>query len=464
MFLGLSAAKNWRKLLVVNKSVIKIVAALFVALLPLVIVDSPIQARVLAIALLCLAVWFLEIAPPFVPTFLLWALVPLLLLPFDPTYSISTVLSWSADPVMALFFGGFCLGVATSVYGVDKRLASLIIRLGGGSFYLLLCLTIGSTAFLSMWMSNIAAAALMIACLRPLLSEFELEDRVRRILLVGVALGADLGGIATPIGTGPNAIAIASISAKTQVSFLDWMLFALPLTIGMLAVAFIFLSIRSRNIAGEWDKRSASFVDDQLETETQAKSTVPFVVLISATVLSWLTEPMHGIPAAVTSVSAAAVMFATGMLRKEHLRRIDWSTLLLIAGGITLGRLFERSGTISMLTSQMPFSDLDPTMALFAICLISALFSALMSNTATVVMLIPIATAIIPEPSTALLVAISASFGIPFVISTPQNAMAYGEGGLRTSDLFYPGIVIMVIGCLIVSLTGRYVLGLVGIQ
>jgi sodium-dependent dicarboxylate transporter 2/3/5 len=157
-------------------------------------------------------------------------------------------------------------------------------------------------------------------------------------------------------------------------------------------------------------------------------------------------------------------MFATGMLRKEHLRKIDWSTLLLIAGGITLGRLLERSGTISMLTSQMQFSELDPTIALFAICLISALFSALMSNTATVVMLIPIATALIPEPSTAILVAISASFGIPFVISTPQNAMAYGEGGLRTSDLFYPGIVIMVLGCLIVSLTGRYVLGLVGIQ
>ncbi len=445
-------------------NIIKLVVAAVVALLPIVIVDVPLQARVLAIAFFCLAVWFLEIAPPFVPTFLLWALVPLLLLPLDSSYSMATVLSWSADPVMALFFGGFCLGVATSVYGVDKRLASLIINLGGGSFYLLLGLTIGLTAFLSMWMSNIAAAALMIACLRPLLSQFALDDLIRRTLLVGVAVGANLGGIATPIGTGPNAIAIASMSSKTQVSFIDWMFFAMPLTIGMLAVAFIFLAVRSRNIAGEWGDRSPSLLDGETRSDTKKKSSIPFVLLISATILCWLSEPIHGIPAAVTSVSAAAMMFATGMLRKEHLRKIDWSTLLLIAGGITLGRLFERSGTISMLTSQLPFSELDPTLALFAICITSALFSALMSNTATVVMLIPIATALIPEPSTAILVAVSASFGIPFVISTPQNAMAYGEGGLRTSDLFYPGIVIMVLGCLIVSLTGRYALGFVGIQ
>lgn len=423
------------------------------------LINSSLQARVLSIALLCLAIWFLEIAPPFVPTFLLWALVPLLLLPMDPNYTIGTTLSWSADPVMALFFGGFAVGVATTVYGVDKRLASLVVKLGGGSFYKLLLLTMGITAFLSMWMSNIAAAALMIACLRPILSEFGVDDQIRRTLLVGIALSADLGGIATPIGTGPNAIAIASISSRASISFIDWMVFALPLTIGMLIVAFAFLSLRVWHKAKD-QKQIQGIVDGQ---SLESKRPLPFLILILSTVALWLTEPIHGIPAAVTSISAAAVMFATGMLRKEHLRKIDWSTLLLIAGGITLGRLLEKSGTISMLTASLPFSELDPTAVLFAVCLLSALFSALMSNTATVVMLIPIATALIPEPSTAILVAVSASFGIPFVISTPQNAMAYGEGGLRTTDLLYPGIVIMVLGCLIVSLTGKFVLGAAGI-
>ena len=93
----------------------------------------------------------------------------------------------------------------------------------------------------------------------------------------------------------------------------------------------------------------------------------------------------------------------------------------------------------------------------------SALLAALMSNTATAVLLIPLATALVPNPSTAILIAVSASFGIPFVISTPQNAMAYGEGGVRFGDLFWPGIVLMIIGCLTVSLTGRAVLNFAGI-
>jgi len=86
-----------------------------------------------------------------------------------------------------------------------------------------------------------------------------------------------------------------------------------------------------------------------------------------------------------------------------------------------------------------------------------------MSNTATAVMLIPLAAAIMPDPSTAILIAISASFGLPFVISTPPNAMAFGEGGVRSSDFFWPGVIIMITGCAAVSLTGRAVLNLAGI-
>ena len=101
--------------------------------------------------------------------------------------------------------------------------------------------------------------------------------------------------------------------------------------------------------------------------------------------------------------------------------------------------------------------------ALVGVGLICAILAALMSNTATVVMLIPLAQAFIPEPSTAILVAISASFGIPFVISTPPNAMVYGEGGVRFNDLFLPGIILMLAGCFLISLTGDFVLKMIGI-
>ena len=186
-------------------------------------------------------------------------------------------------------------------------------------------------------------------------------------------------------------------------------------------------------------------------------------MVLAASVVLWLTEPVHGIPAAVVSVGAAASLFLSGLLRKNDLGRIDWSTLLLIAGGITLGKMLEASGLIHDAAAKLTLGEMNAYLAIFILCFASAFLSALMSNTATAVLLIPLAGALMPEPSTAILIAVAASFGMPFIISTPPNAMAHGEGGVRSSDLFYPGVVIMLLGCAVVSLTGRAVLNFVGI-
>lgn len=437
-----------------------LIAALLAGI-PLTFVNSPVHARVAAIAAVCLYIWLAEIAPPFVPTLLLWSSTPFLLAPLDPKFSVTSVLSWAADPVMGLFFGGFVLGVGTSVYGVDRWLADFALRRAGSSFPLFLVWVLVITAFLSMWLSNIAAAALILACLRPTLQEFGKDHLIRRVVLVGIALGANLGGIATPIGTGPNAIAIASIDQNYHVSFFDWMVFALPLTIGMLGLSYLLLLFRVHRERKIWAEKSVRLAAESQREKIDGQW--KFLLIISLTILLWFSEPIHKVPSSVIAISAAAILFLTGLLSKKDLLKIDWSTLLLIAGGITLGRLFEESGLVAALSSSIPFSQLNTTIALFVICLASALLSALMSNTATVVLLIPIATAIIPAPSTAILVAVSASFGMPFVISTPQNAMAYGEGGLKFTDLFAPGIILMIVGCLLVSLTGRFALNLVGI-
>ncbi len=444
-----------------NRWTYRLLTAALLAAIPLTFVRSPVMARAGAIVVVCLYIWLAEVAPPFVPTLLLWASVPLLLAPLDPKFSAGSVLAWAADPVMVLFFGGFALGVGTSAYGIDRWLAHFALRRAGNSLSLFILFVLLITGFLSMWLSNIAAAALILACLRPILQDFGKDHLIRRVVLVAVALGANLGGIATPIGTGPNAIAIASIDQKYHVSFFDWMVFALPLTIVMLGLSYVMLLFRVRADQEIWAKKHQCITvePDGERTTGQWK----FLTIISLTVLLWLSEPVHGVPSSVIAISAAAVLFLTGMLTKRDLLKIDWSTLMLIAGGITLGRLLEQSGLVAALSAAIPFSQLNTTMALFVICLVSALLSALMSNTATVVMLIPIATAIIPAPSTAILVAVAASFGMPFVISTPQNAMAYGEGGLKFTDLFAPGIILMIVGCFVVSLTGRYALNLVGI-
>jgi len=318
-----------------------------------------------------------------------------------------------------------------------------------------------------MWMSNIAAAALVLASMHSVLGKFEEDHALRRVLLIGVALGADFGGMATPIGTGPNAIAIASISATQPVSFLSWMAFAFPLTIGMLAVSYALLLWRARDAELDWKARSTQLSSLSAKRKDEPLDATPhrinFLIIFSSTIILWLTEPLHGIPAAVIALGSAAIVFLSGILTKKDLSKIDWSTLLLIAGGITLGRLLEQSALVKTASANVPFAELNPMFSLFLLCLSSAMLAALMSNTATTVLLIPLAMTLIPSPSTAILIAVSASFGIPFVISTPPNAMVFGQGGVKFGDLFWPGIVLMLAGCFLVSLTGRAVLNLAGI-
>lgn len=319
-----------------------LIAATLVVLLPQVFVESPLYARVVSISGICLLLWITEVVPPFVPTLLLWCLVPFFLAPIDGRFALPNVLAWAADPVLALFFGGFALGVAAGRSGLDARLADLAIRASGTSYRKFLLIIILITAFFSMWISNIAAAALVFGFLAPIISKFDEDHLLRRTLLIGVALGANIGGIATPIGTGSNAMAIAAISPVQPISFLSWMAFAFPLTVGMLLISYLLLIWRTGKGDGEWAKRLAPVFVPRKETlGSGALNRVVFILILTGTAALWLTEPFHGIPSAVVAIGSAAVLFGSRTLGAKDLLRIDWSTLILIAGGITLGRLLE---------------------------------------------------------------------------------------------------------------------------
>ena len=313
---------------------ILLAAVCLLAAAPLYMIESPLHGRVIAIVAVCLFIWITELAPPFVPTLILWASVPLIVFPIDARFSMPAVLGWAADPVMALFFGGFSLGLAAEVCGLDKRLASFALRSAGRSFGLFLILVVLITAFFSMWLSNIAAASLVLACLRPVLREFHDEHILRRTLLIGVALGADFGGMATPIGTGPNAIAIAWLTPGLHISFLDWMIFAFPLTVGMLVLGSAILLFRARSETKAWSNRDSNLTAQEKTERVNAPGVneKALGLIMSATVILWLSEPLHKVPAAVVAIATAATLFLSGILRKKDLFRLDWSTLLLKIG------------------------------------------------------------------------------------------------------------------------------------
>jgi len=425
------------------------------ALLPSLLLDDAIPALALSIAIVCLILWLSDIVPVFVPTIVLWAAVPFLLGPLANQFTLKDVLGWSADPVMALFLGGFVLSVAATKYGLDSTLAGLAISLARGRRVQLIFLTALATAFLSMWMSNIAAAAMMIVALRPILKTLSHTEGMRRGMLLAIAFGANLGGIATPISSGPNAIAISAVARTHSLTFVEWMGFGVPLTLLLIlfAIGLLYWRLQLKGKAISWEQST-----DRIPA--RGKQVIGIVVV---TIALWLTEPLHGASAAVVALASSAVLFLTGLLNRRDLSLIDWGTLLLIAGGLGMGKLLEQSGLLATAASAIPWNDFPHFTLVLILCLTSAFMSALMSNTATAAVLIPLAATISPEPSTLILIAIAASLGIPFVISTPPNAMVYSEGGLRSHHLLVPGSIIMIVGCVVISATGPFILGLFGI-
>ncbi|NMO19096.1 sodium:sulfate symporter [Pyxidicoccus fallax] len=425
-----------------------------VALVAALGVEGPVASRTVLIGGVCLVLWLTEVVPPFIPTLLLMGATPVLMGSLDPAYRLPAVLAWSADPVLVLFLGGFALEVAAMRHGLDAALAEHVVRLSRGRPRLLLLLVMAGVAFLSMWMSNVAAAAMMLAALRPILQAAPAGSPLRPALLLSVALGANFGGMGTPVGSGPNALAVSAAGAYSQVTFAKWMALALPLTGLMLVLGFGLVLLRFR-------------VGGRLELPTQESKPLGgpgrWVLAASAAcIVAWLSEPLHGVPAPVVALGATALLFGTGLLKREDLGKLDWSTLLLIAGGISLGRLMEHSGLVARALAGADFSGWPVTAQLGLLVVVAAVLSAVMSNTGTAALLIPLSLQLHPAASTPILVALGCSFGIPFVISTPPNAMAAGEG-LDSSEMLKLGIPLMLAGCLLVSLTGPAILRLFGL-
>ncbi len=437
-----------------RRMVMALAAVIAVAIAAFSWIPDPTRARATVIAAVYLVLCLTEMVPPFVPTIVLLVVTPLLLGPVSERFELDAVLHWPAEPIIALFAGGMALGVAAQKHGVAASIAALVLRVAGARARNLVALIMVGTAVLSMWMSNIAAAAMMIAALRPLTQGPTVSASFRRGALLAIAVGANLGGIATPIGTGANGIAIAAVENRHAISFLHWMAFAVPLVAAMLVAAFVLVVARTR-VAG----KLAALATAPASLGRPGKAVV---LLFFIAVAAWLSEPLHGVSAPLVALAVTAVLFGTGLLERDDLGLLDWSTLGLIAGGLCLGRLIEEAGLLSSV-ADVPWNDYPRVAWLGGLVLASALMSAVMSNTAAVALLVPLGLAVDPSPSTAIAIAIGASFGMPFTISTPPNAMVYGTGDVPSRDLLCIGVPLMILGCMVVTLTGPLVLRVFGV-
>lgn len=430
--------------------------------------------RATAIVVCTLVVWISEIAP-----------LGIVALGIPVAATAAGLLTWTealsswGDPILFLFLGAFLLARALDRHGAFDRLVGAIAgaagtnaaRLPSGVRLAGLVLLLSGT--LSTVQNNTAVTAMLLPLILPLARRTEFPS----LALLALSFGATFGGMATPVGTAPNFLGFAAMKViNPSASFLGWMCVGVPVWVGtsllawgLLALARRFPFARRPAVAGapggeHWIESPVlpdvapghpplAYADlSRPEHDRAAKRWA--IAAFVATALVWLTcgaimsftpeqHPLQQfvrrfLPDSMIPIAAALLLFAirTGparrpVLEREDLHAIDWDTLFLIAGGLCLGRLLDKSGAAAALAQAVGHAQLPQVVMMLAIAGATTLLSELTSNTATAALMVPIAKSLAPllggDPQQAiLLVALSASLGFALPVSTPPNAIVYG--------------------------------------
>ena len=352
-----------------------------------------------------------------------------------------------ANPVIFLFLGGLFLARAVSICKLDLNLARVILRVCGNGTSVVLLSLMFLTAAMSMFMSNTATTAMMLSVALSISATLPRGDNYAKALVMGIPLAANVGGMGTPIGTAPNAVALSNLEAKNyDVSFLEWMFLALPIVCILLLFVWVFLRVLYKTELSQVEVKS---LDGEFDTSPKA---ISVYVVFALTVVLWLSSKWHGIPSSVVAFLPVFLFSASGVIGKKELRNISWDVLWLISGGLVLGLVMERSSLSSWLVEQIPFSQMPFLLLLALLCLLGVCISTFISNTATANLLVPIAmglSSLLPDDSKLFLpiaLSLSCSLAMALPISTPPNALAFSTGVVTSSDFFKAGTIVSLVG------------------
>jgi sodium-dependent dicarboxylate transporter 2/3/5 len=424
--------------------------ALAVALIPA-LSDSlePPARRALFILVLAAGLWMTEAIPAFAVGILVIGLEIALLgttrggaqSPKDWEQYVAIL----GHPLVWLFFGGFVLAAGMSKSGLDRRLAVGLLKRLGTRPEVILAGVMAVTFVLSMFISNTATAAMMLAMLAPLMAAVGEKDPYGKALLLGIALAANVGGMASLIGTPPNAIAVGALSDLTpsvQIDFLRWIVVAGPVAVLVAVLGWLTIlrlyppQVKSLLI------ENASAEDKNGDVPPWKKVVVGFVFVL--TVGLWMTSQWHSIPTAAVSFVPIVLLTMTGVLDNHDIRGLNYDVLFLLAGGMALGNAVVGTGLSTWLVSGLPTESMGFTGVTLMVCYLAVVLSNLMSNTAAANIIVPLslAMAVGAEPRIALPVAMSASAAMCLPIATPPNALAYASGRLSTGDFVGVGLVV----------------------
>ena len=432
------------------------------------------QQRTIALFVFAALMWVTEAVPAWTTSVLLIVIALLILsnkglsfLMHDAegatlvgTMTYTKIMSSFADPVVMLFLGGFTLAIMAQKYGLDVTLARVLLKPFGTNPKMVLLGFLVVIAFFSMFMSNTATAAMMLAFLAPILATFPEGDKGKIALGLSIPIAANIGGIGTTIGTPPNGTATSNLETffGVSISFGQWAVRMIPFVIIMILFSWVVLQLLF--------PFSSKKLEVNIPKNDKSKTWRTYLVwaTFGLTILLWITEHWTGISSNIVALVPLAVFVCTGTFTKEDIAKIEWSVLWLVAGGFALGYAMldiEKGGTGlgATLVNAIPFGSMSIVLVLVVAALVCYLLSNFISNSATAALLVPILCAVsvglTSNPSFAafggseamvIFVATAASLAMLMPISTPPNAIAFSTGLIKTGDMLKAGAVIGAFG------------------
>jgi len=430
--------------------------------------------------------WITDVIPVYVT-----AMLPLALFPLLGVATIADVAGAYGNPMIFLFFGGFILALALERWGLHRRVALSVLRRVGSRPDFIVGTFMGITAFISLWVTNTATTLLMLPVAVSVIDTLAAAEksahpagpRAQRIspaLLLGVAYAASIGGMGSIIGTAPNAFVATFINSQLEyeISFLDWMMLALPLVLVLLLAAWLLLTRGVFRLGSERVTGTHALLEGlaaQQGAVTRAEKLTAGVFLMTAA--AWVfrsplveisvggVQPFVGLTDAGIAIGAAILLFVlpSGEADRGFLMdwataaRVPWSLLLLFGGGLSLAASFEQTGLANYIAAQGQGLDQLPAWLLIMCAAMAVVFlSEIASNLATATTVVPVLASLAigagldPVPLV-LAACFAASCGFMLPVATPPNAIIYGTGRVWAGQMARAGFLLNVIGILFIT-------------
>ena len=428
-----------------------------------------VQQRVIAIFVMAVMLWLTEAIPAWATSVVI--IFVLLFFVSDSAFAVMQgsegeygklldyqgVMACFADPTIILFLGGFVLAIAATKSGLDVLMAkTLIAPFGKRSENALLGFML-ITGIFSMFISNTATAAMMLTFLTPVFKSLPANGKGRVALTMAIPIGANLGGMGTPIGTPPNAFAYKVLNdpagLNLGIGFGEWMASMAPMVIIMLFCAWFII----RKMFPFSQKTIELKIDGNISHNWR---TIVVGATFFLTILLWVCGKQLGVNANTVAMLPIAVFAFTGVVTASDLKDIDWAVIWMVAGGFALGLAMNGTGLAENAVNSIPFAEFNPLVIMVVSGLVCFILSNFISNTATAALLIPILTVVcsgmgdkltsIGGTQTILIgVAVAASCAMSLPISTPPNAIAYSTGLIQQTDMVKAGLTVGVLSMVI---------------